>query len=547
MKQFYLLVVTIFINVCTVFQSNAQCPYPAPVVNVVNGVICNGSPAILSVPDIYDSYQWYWGGVPVPVAATDYGYWAVVQGDYFLEVVLNGCTTLTAPVFVSAPLVQPLNFPDTIYSCTNSLTIQLDTALYDMFQWSNGQTSSSFTFTQSGSVGVGVGINALSCGVADTFWVELNKPSPTVSITTIGSNPFCQDSSIVLESDNPNGNLWSTGETSQSIIVSTAGLYTVTVQNYFGCTATASVQANQIFCIPTTTLLPSFCPNYNLTQTSAIFCISVPGATQYEWQFLQNGNVYATKFTSVNATVLHGVSPQITWGNIYQVKVKPFVGGQWGAFGNICEIGVVPQPTPSTVPLTQLRPQSCGKLNYRINNSNVIIANSIYQAAAYEFEFSNPISGIVVATKIVPNHPVLFLNTVSPALSFPAQYNVRVRVFYGGVWGFYGNTCLIGIIGLNKDENVEDISVESDVDDSYFFDAGAYPNPFNGNAVLFSVSTRSENLKITIMDITGKTVDEFSSISNENISFGESFNNGLYFVRIVTENGYTKNIKIIKN
>jgi hypothetical protein len=547
MKKIYFLTTIIIGSLFTVYQSSAQCPYPTPVVNVVNGVICNGAPAILSVPDIYDSYQWFWGTVPVPVAATDYSYWAVVQGNYFLQVVLNGCTTLTAPVYVSAPLVQPLNLPDTLYSCTNQLTIQLDTLLYDQFQWSNGQLSSAQTFFQSGWVGVGVGIDALSCGVADTFWVELNKPSPTVSISTVGPNPFCLDSSIVLESDNPTNNLWSTGETTQSIIISSQGLYSVTVENYFGCTATATFQANQTVCLPSTTLSPSFCPNYNLVQTSAIICVPVVGATQYEWQFSQNGNVYATKFTNANYTVLHGVSPQITFGNIYQVKVKPFVAGQWGAFGNACDIGLVIQPIQGTVPLTQLRPQDCGKLNYRINNDNRLLGNPIYQAAAYEFEFKNPITGQVVATKVVPNHPVLFLNTVTPSLTYPAQYNVRIRVNYGGVWGNYGNTCLIGIIGLNKDENVEEMQNEIAIEDEYFFDAGSYPNPFDNNAVLYSVSSRNENLKVTIIDISGKIVEEFSLISNENYNIGESFNKGLYFIRISNESGDSKNFKIIKN
>jgi len=545
MKKIYLFAIAIITNLLIVSNSSAQCPYPTPTVNVVNGVICNGSPAILSVPDIYDSYQWYWGGVPVPVAATDYGYWAVVQGNYYLEVVLNGCTTLTAPVFVSAPLVQPLNFADTLYSCTNELFIQLDTNIYDSFQWSNGLGTSSITITQSGWVGVGVGISALSCGVADTFWVELNKPSPTVNINTIGANPFCENTSIILESDNPTGNVWSNGATTQSIVVSTPGLYTVTVENYFGCTATDGVQADQIPCAPTSSLLPIFCPNYNLVQTSAIGCIVVNGATQYEWKFMTNGNTYATKFTPTPYLVLHNVSPQITWGNIYQVQVRPFVAGQWGVFGNVCEIGLVPQPTPATIPQTQLRPQDCGKLNYRLNNDNRLVANIVYQAVAYEFEFSNVLTGNVVATKVVQN-PLCFLNTVTPTLPVPAQYNVRVRAFYGGIWGLYGNSCLIGIIGVNKEEE-ESTPSEIVIEQEYFIEAGAYPNPFDNNAVLSIVSSQNETLQVTVYDITGKIVEEFNAVSNENIAFGEAYNRGLYFINVSSKNGFVKNLKVIKN
>jgi hypothetical protein len=545
MKKIYLYLCVAVASLLIYSTSKAQCPYPTPVVNVVNGVICNGAPAILSVPDDYDSYQWYWGTVPVPVAATDYSYWAVTEGSYTLQVVLNGCTATTAPVFVSSPAVQPLNFPDTLYSCTNELLVSVDPLLYDQFLWSTGETTNSKLITQSGFYGVGAGISALSCGVADTFWVELNMPSPSVSITTIGNNPFCQNANVILESDNVSGNQWSNGETTQAISVTSPGLYTVTVENYYGCTATASVQVDQIIC---SSLIGQFCPNYNLVQTSAIICQPVVGATQYEWRFSQNGNVYATKFSTLNYIVLHSVSPQISWGNIYQVDVKPYVPGQVTSFGAICEIGLINQPVPNTVPLTQLRSQDCGKLNYRLNIDNRLVANSVYQAISYEFQFSEVVSGNVVASKIVQS-PVCFLNTVTPTLPVPAQYNVKVRVLYGGVWGNFGNACLIGIIGINKEEQETDPFNEADelLPAEYLFSAGAYPNPYTEGATLTIFSTEIETMSVNVYDITGKIVDQFRAVANENFIFGEAYNSGLYFIDITNQKGETQHLKVIKN
>jgi hypothetical protein len=545
MKKLYTTAILLFMCFIANHKSYAQCPYPTPVVNVTNGVICNGSPAILSVPDVYDTYQWYWGNVPVPVAANNYSYWAVVQGNYSLEVALNGCTTLTAPVFVSAPGAQPLNFPDTIYSCDAQLTVQLDTNLYDSFLWSSGEQTSALTLTQSGWIGVGVGISSLACGVADTFYVELNKPAPTVSINTIGDNPFCVNSSVIFESSNATGNTWSSGETSQSIVVTSPGTYSVTVENYFGCTATASVVATEIVCLPTSNLIPAFCPNYNLVRTSAIICVAVASATQYEWRFIQNGNVYATKFTPFNYLALHTVSPIINWNNIFQVQVRPFVNGQWGAFGNVCDIGIIPQPIPGTVPPTQLRTEDCGRLNYRLNNSNRLVANAVYQAIAYEFQFTNILTGNVVGTKVVQN-PICFLNTVTPTLPFPAQYNLRVRAFYGGIWGNYGNPCLIGIIGLNKEENTIESEELSALPDEYLFEVGAYPNPFENGAILSVLSSETEKVNVRVFDISGKLLEEFSANANDNKEFGKTYQAGMYFLKITSSNGSTKNIRVIK-
>ena len=90
----------------------------------------------------------------------------------------------------------------------------------------------------------------------------------------------------------------------------------------------------------------------------------------------------------------------------------------------------MPDPSINGVPLTQLRTQDCNKQNYRINADNRIIANPITGAIQYEFEFTAVSSGLVVATALRTTN-VLFLNSVTPSLAFPAQYNVRTRAKLG--------------------------------------------------------------------------------------------------------------------
>jgi hypothetical protein len=60
--------------------------------------------------------------------------------------------------------------------------------------------------------------------------------TPTIS----GPSSFCAPGSITLTSSYATGNLWSTGALTQSITVSTAGSYTVTVTNAAGCSATSA-------------------------------------------------------------------------------------------------------------------------------------------------------------------------------------------------------------------------------------------------------------------------------------------------------------------
>jgi hypothetical protein len=69
--------------------------------------------------------------------------------------------------------------------------------------------------------------------------VTVNVPAiPDATITADGPTRFCEGGSVTLTSSSASGNLWSTGETTQSIFVTTPGDYTVTVTDN-GCSATS--------------------------------------------------------------------------------------------------------------------------------------------------------------------------------------------------------------------------------------------------------------------------------------------------------------------
>jgi len=66
-------------------------------------------------------------------------------------------------------------------------------------------------------------------------------PIPVAIITPSGSTKLCEGSSLTLIASSGNSYLWSTGETTQSIQVSSLGNYTVEVTNEQGCSATSPV------------------------------------------------------------------------------------------------------------------------------------------------------------------------------------------------------------------------------------------------------------------------------------------------------------------
>lgn len=110
------------------------------------------------------------------------------------------------------------------------------------YRWNTGDTTQRIVLRAVGSYNLQVTVtNAAGC-TATSGTVQCTvaaRPSvPSISVT--GSNPFCEGDSVILEA--PSGYSayqWSTGASTQRIIVRTAGKYAVTVTGTNGCTRTS--------------------------------------------------------------------------------------------------------------------------------------------------------------------------------------------------------------------------------------------------------------------------------------------------------------------
>src|SRR5690606_40733171 len=124
------------------------------------------------------------------------------------------------------------------------------------------------------------------------------------TITASGPTTFCQGGSVTLTSSAAAGNVWSNGATTQSITVSDAGSYTVSVHNG-SCTSAPSV-ASVVTIIPgpsvptiTASGPTTFCQGGSVTLTSS-------AAT---------GNVWSNGATTQSITVLASGDYTVTHHN----------------------------------------------------------------------------------------------------------------------------------------------------------------------------------------------------------------------------------------
>jgi hypothetical protein len=161
--------------------------------------------------------------------------------------------------------------------------------------------------------------------------VTINANPAIPTITTSGTTTFCAGGSVTLTSSATTGNLWSTGETTQSIVVNTSGSYTVTVTNASGCSATSAATVVTVIPLPA---VPTASSNSPICQGSDLnlMAATVAGLT-YVWS---GPNLFSS--TSQNSTIT--AANPINSGT-YTVTVND------GTCSNTSTVTVVVNATPS--------------------------------------------------------------------------------------------------------------------------------------------------------------------------------------------------------
>ncbi|PKQ60162.1 hypothetical protein BZG01_21245, partial [Labilibaculum manganireducens] len=115
------------------------------------------------------------------------------------------------------------------------------------YLWSTGESTQTITVSTSGNYSVTV-TDANGCSATDDANATIH-PNPTVNLGA--DQQTCSGNTITFDAGNAGSTyLWSTGETTQSITVSTSGNYSVTVTDTNGCSATddanATIHANPV-------------------------------------------------------------------------------------------------------------------------------------------------------------------------------------------------------------------------------------------------------------------------------------------------------------
>jgi hypothetical protein len=108
----------------------------------------------------------------------------------------------------------------------------------DRYLWSTGDTTRLITVTSQGWYKV-MGTSVSGCVGIDSIYVVV-APLPVITIAPEGSVSICHGDTVIVMATSAKNYFWSTGDTTQSIIVSKAGTYYVSTKNEEGCAGVSS-------------------------------------------------------------------------------------------------------------------------------------------------------------------------------------------------------------------------------------------------------------------------------------------------------------------
>jgi len=200
---------------------------------------CQGSSVQVSAQGTGNLYTWSNGTTGNPTSISQPGIFVVTVTSP------QGCSDIDSAFAVEQP-APPVFLSDTALAfCDGDFgSLHVNTINGASYLWSTGDTTSSISTNQAGTYWVQMTVNG--CSNADSGFATI-YPKP---ILNFGPDTLiCDTATITLDGGVGVSWIWSTGETTQTISVNTAGSYSVTTTNNNGCSGSDTIVVTTEICV----------------------------------------------------------------------------------------------------------------------------------------------------------------------------------------------------------------------------------------------------------------------------------------------------------
>ncbi|WP_320019449.1 gliding motility-associated C-terminal domain-containing protein [Labilibaculum manganireducens] len=228
-------------NGCSATDDANATIHANPVVDLgIDQETCSGNSITFDAGNAGSTYLWSTGETTQTISVSASGNYSVVVTD------ANGCSA-TDDANATIHANPTVNLGADQQTCSgNTITFDAGNA-GSTYLWSTGETTQTITVSASGNYSVTI-TDANGCSASDDANATIH-PNPTVNLGA--DQQTCSGNTITFDAGNVGATyLWSTGETTQTISVTTSGNYSVTITDANGCSATddanATIHANPV-------------------------------------------------------------------------------------------------------------------------------------------------------------------------------------------------------------------------------------------------------------------------------------------------------------
>lgn len=512
---------------------------PLPVVSIYGDqTLCSGEVTTLTAGG-GNSYSWSNGAATSSIVISP-----ASSSSYVVTVTNSANCSATSSVLVTVNPLPSVAIHGNTSICEGSFAT-LSAIGGDHYLWNVGDTTSQINPTIPGEYSV-TATNGYGCATSTSVTITINNlPIPVLSGNTI----ICEGESTVLLASGGIGYLWSNGEINDSITVSDAGDYSVTVTNDVGCTASASTSVSLLTTpSPLITGELTICEGESTTLTAS-------GGIHYLWNNDESSDIisvnpdvsttyYVTVSNSLGCTA--SASATITVNSTYSVTISDEI-----CQGNNYTENGFNLPVQDTAGLftyylylsSQSGCDSTISLNLTVNPLPDMSGHTI-SGSAFIFE-EGPYMYTISA---VPNAELYQWTITNPnwTLAQSTINNVQLTIPTAGM----GTLSVIAIndCGLSSPAELLIQSTISVLEIDKFANIEIFPNPATQYVTVRNNDPLLAMTSIRIFDVNGKLVKIIKvEDGNETQIELQDFSNGIYFLKVFSADKLITTSKIVKN